>query len=289
MVNPRLKKGLTTVTKLLLTGVALWVVFRKIDPAETWVIFKSASLFWLLVAFVLFNFSKILSALRLNIFFRDTGLQLPELYNLKVYYIGMFYNLFLPGGIGGDGYKVYLLHKHYNHPVKPLIQASLMDRFSGLIALLFLALCLAFFPTIYPIFKDWNITWLLWLGLIGLIPAWYMAIKIILPVFYKSLNYSNLQSLGVQGFQVVCAMFILVSLGVNSLFPAYMLLFLVSSVVAVLPFTIGGVGARELVFVLGHSYLGIDQITAVAFSLLFFVITAISSLFGAFLKAEPKP
>ena len=156
-MKPRLKKLLTTTLKLVLTGVALWIVFRKIDPAETWATFKSASPFWLLAAFALFNFSKILSALRLNIFFRDTGLQLPELYNLKVYYIGMFYNLFLPGGIGGDGYKVYLLNKHYNHPVKPLIQASLMDRFSGLIALLFLAICFAFFPSIYPIFVDWNI------------------------------------------------------------------------------------------------------------------------------------
>lgn len=287
MVNPRLKKLLTTSLKLVLTGLALWIVFRKIDPAETWTIFKSASPFWLLAAFALFNFSKILSALRLNIFFKETGLQLPELYNLKVYYIGMFYNLFLPGGIGGDGYKVYLLNKHYKHPVKPLIQASLMDRFSGLIALLFLAVCFSFFPSIYPIFQDWSIAWLLWLGLVGLLPVWYIAVKLILPVFYKSLNQSNLQSLGVQGFQVVCALFILVSLGVDSLFPAYMLLFLISSVVAVLPFTIGGVGARELVFVLGHSYLGIDQNTAVAFSLLFFVITATSSMIGAMLKAEP--
>jgi uncharacterized membrane protein YbhN (UPF0104 family) len=163
-----------------------------------------------------------------------------------------------------------------------------MDRFSGLIALIFLAICFAFFPAIYPTFEEWKIAWLLWIGLVCLLPIWYLSIKFIFPVFYNSLNQSNLQSLGVQGFQVVCALFILISLGVQSLFPAYLLLFLISSVVAVLPFTIGGVGARELVFVLGHSYLGIDQNTAVAFSLLFFVITAISSLTGAVLKSEPK-
>jgi len=287
-VNPKLKKLLTTALKLILTAIALWIVFSKIDPSETWTTFKGASPFWLLAALVSFNFSKILSAFRLNTFFKDTGLHLAELYNLKIYYIGMFYNLFLPGGIGGDGYKVYLLNKHYNHPVKPLIQASLMDRFSGLIALIFLAICFAFFPAIYPTFEEWKIAWLLWIGLVCLLPIWYLSIKFIFPVFYNSLNQSNLQSLGVQGFQVVCALFILISLGVQSLFPAYLLLFLISSVVAVLPFTIGGVGARELVFVLGHSYLGIDQNTAVAFSLLFFVITAISSLTGAVLKSEPK-
>ena len=57
---------------------------------------------------------------------------------------------------------------------------------------------------------------------------------------------------------------------------------------AVLPFTIGGVGARELTFILGHQYLGVDQNAAVAFSFLFFLITAVVSLYGAFLGADRK-
>ncbi|MEP0712640.1 MAG: lysylphosphatidylglycerol synthase domain-containing protein, partial [Algoriphagus sp.] len=54
-----------------------------------------------------------------------------------------------------------------------------------------------------------------------------------------------------------------------------------SSIVAVLPLTIGGVGARELVFVYAHTYAGIDEATAVAFSLIFFLITAMVSLTGS--------
>ena len=46
--------------------------------------------------------------------------------------------------------------------------------------------------------------------------------------------------------------------------------FLLSSIVAVLPLTIGGVGARELVFVYAHQYAGIEEAAAVAFSLIFF-------------------
>jgi glycosyltransferase 2 family protein len=57
-------------------------------------------------------------------------------------------------------------------------------------------------------------------------------------------------------------------------------------VVAVFPFTIGGVGARELTFILGYQFLGIDQNVAVAFSLLFFLITAVVSMVGGFLKTS---
>ncbi len=71
-------------------------------------------------------------------------------------------------------------------------------------------------------------------------------------------------------FAISLRLFLLNSLGVSENLIAYMALFLISSVVAVLPFTIGGVGARELVFVLGHQWFGIEQNTAVAFSLLFF-------------------
>jgi uncharacterized membrane protein YbhN (UPF0104 family) len=64
------------------------------------------------------------------------------------------------------------------------------------------------------------------------------------------------------------------------------MVFLLSSIVAVLPLTIGGVGARELVFVYAHEYAGIDEATAVAFSLIFFIITAAVSLVGATIRTE---
>ena len=81
--------------------------------------------------------------------------------------------------------------------------------------------------------------------------------------------------------QLICAWFILKSLGVTENFLAYQLVFLLSSIVAVLPLTIGGVGARELVFVYAHTYAGIEEATAVAFSLIFFLISAMISLIGS--------
>jgi uncharacterized protein (TIRG00374 family) len=82
---------------------------------------------------------------------------------------------------------------------------------------------------------------------------------------------------------VVCLLF---ALGVSDKLLAYQAVFLASSVVAVLPLTIGGVGARELVVVYAHGYAGIDETAAVAFSLLFFLISAAVSLVGAGVRWE---
>src|SRR5690606_5263226 len=98
-----------------------------------------------------------------------------------------------------------------------------------------------------------------------------------------------LYSFFVQITQLVCAYFILHALGIHTQIMAYQFVFLLSSVVAVLPLTIGGVGARELVFIFSHDYIGIDKNTAVAFSLLFFLITALTSLTGVFLRFRGKP
>jgi uncharacterized membrane protein YbhN (UPF0104 family) len=277
------RKGiLKLLLKVVLTALAVYVVIRKIDLNETKRILLTAHLFWLFLALILFNFSKWISAFRLNLFFRMIGLDLTFKYNLFLYYVGMFYNLFLPGGIGGDGYKVYLLNRKHKTSVRSLIGATLLDRINGMVALVFLALVLLLFVDI----SYAGISWTYYL--IGLMiityPVFYVFVKLFFKKFSNSFIPPNLASFGVQISQLVCALFILWSLDIHSLYIEYQVLFLLSSIVAVLPFTIGGIGARELVFVFGSNYLMIDKNTAVAFSLLFFIVTALSSFSGTFLE-----
>jgi len=282
----RTKNLLKTLLKFAISGGALYIVFRNIDWDQTRSILLSAHIGWLLLALVFFVASKVVSSFRLIIYFQAIGLNLSQKYNLRLYWIGMFYNLFLPGGIGGDGFKVYLLNKKFDTKVKPLIQASLLDRVSGLAALLFLAGVGYFF-----IDSSGLPNWLYYVNataLFLLIPVYSFVVNRFFHAFHSSFWLTNFYSLGVQWLQVLSAYFILLSLGVSDLYLEYQVLFLISSVVAVFPFTIGGVGARELTFILGFQYVGIDENTAVAFSLLFFLITAVVSMFGGFLKAQPK-
>lgn len=283
-----LKKIGTTALKISLTAIALWWVFQKIDRAALQDILWRANWWYLIVALVLFNASKIMSSFRLNHFFRCIGLVLPESANLRLYYIGMFYNLFLPGGIGGDGYKIYLLHQRYSIAVKSLLAATLLDRISGVVALAVLAVGLSLGSHLYIATQTLPYSaffpWIAAIGSLALVVFFYIYVHFQMPVYRKVLHITNFQALAVQSLQVAAALCILWALQVQHNYMDYLLLFLLSSIAAILPLTIGGVGMRELVMLLGYAYLPIESEQAVAFSLLFFVITAASSLVGAFLE-----
>ena len=281
------KKAVKLLIKLLLTASALYLVFRKIDTSATLAIIQGANAFYLLLALVFFILSKVFSAVRLNYFLRDLGLRLPAAENLKLYGIGMFYNLFLPGGIGGDGYKVFLLNKNYKIPVKPLLQAVLLDRINGLAVLVLLMLVLTFWVNINVVFLL-SVNVLATVAMLLLAAGFYGMMRFFFSAFMGSTGITLLYSFFVQITQLVCAYFILLALGIHTQIVEYQFVFLLSSVVAVLPLTIGGVGARELVFIFSHDYMGIDENTAVAFSLLFFLITALTSLVGVFLRFSGK-
>ena len=264
--------------------MAMFIVFKNIDWKQTKDIFFDANGTRLTLATVFFILSKILSAYRLNIFFQNISLIIKPFINLKLYWLGMFYNLFLPGGIGGDGYKVYLINKQHNIKIKLLIQAILLDRLSGLVALLFWVGISLLFLNINPpinLFKN-IITSLLLVAF----PLFWIVIRYFFNTFSQSYLKTSGYSILVQLFQIISAYLLLTSLGIKHDFLAYLVLFLISSIVSILPFTIGGIGARELTFILGYQYLGINENAAIAFSLMFFVMTAFVSLFGFFVKNE---
>jgi uncharacterized membrane protein YbhN (UPF0104 family) len=283
----RIGNQLKTILKLALTGLALYLVFQKIDTVQLFQIVKTIHWLWMIPAALFFVVSKVVTALRLNLYFKNIGLHLSEGQNWRLYLIGMFYNLFLPGGIGGDGYKVYLLNKHFKTPVKKLIQSALLDRLGGLVAIVFLLFGLFLLVDIRLDFLEsgvWN--GLMIAGLVLTIPVFWFTQKFFFKDFLPSFWLANFWSFAGQIAQLICAWFILMALGVDAKILAYQLVFLLSSIVAVLPLTIGGVGARELVFVYVHTYAGIEETAAVAFSLIFFLISAAVSLVGAFVKVD---
>jgi uncharacterized membrane protein YbhN (UPF0104 family) len=194
----------------------------------------------------------------------------------------MFYNLFLPSGIGGDGYKIYLLNKSHNAKVSKLITATLLDRLSGLIPLLFFAGTLFIVSDFYHKF-----IWLDYLANIGVViifPLFYFINLYLFREYIEIFLKTTLLGSFVQLLQLISALFIVYSIGYESSLIILLTLFLISSVVAVLPISIGGVGVRELTFLYGLTLLEVDADGGVAFSMLFFLITAISSFIGVWLK-----
>lgn len=278
-MSTKLKKWFKVAGQFFIAVLAIRYVLQDIDVEELKRTLLSAKIGWLLFALIAFNASKVLSAIRLNYFFRALGLSLSTQFNLKLYYLGMLYNQFLPGGIGGDGYKVYLLNKWYKTSVKPLISATLLDRVSGVVALGFLAFGLGLLGQGKEALAPYG--FLLWVALIVAYPAYYLLVHLLFKTFKKVNHITNIQALGVQSLQVLSAFLILKALGVEAGYIDYLTLFLLTSVAASLPVSLpGGIGIRELVMVKGAAYLFINQTDATALATLFFLISLTSALVG---------
>lgn len=271
---------LKTIFKIALSVLSLWLVFRKVEPAKVWEVVSRADERWLVLATILFVLSKVASAERLRALFAQVDLRLRRLPNLKLYWLGMYYNLFLPGGIGGDGYKVFLLNRLTGTSVKVLIGATLIDRLIGLLPLVY---ALAVFVVLIPEVSLWLEFQIGWLWLVC-IPVFHFGAKSLMkrfmpafyPVFERSIDWSGL----VQGLQMLEILALLQAIEAQGKPETYVLLFLISSIVATIPFTIGGAGARELTFLMGAQVLNVPADAAVSVSLLFYLITALISLTG---------
>ncbi len=278
-----IKKWAILLAKLVVTAAAIAFVVSKIQISELQQILAKVSVLPLVLATLLFVLSKMVSSLRLRMFLCSSGVEISETTNLKLYWLGMFYNLFLPGGIGGDAYKVYLLQRASGISALRLSGAVLLDRVNGLLAILILNL--AMFPLL-PFPKMWQ-----WAAILVIIPGYliYMlGVKRLFPHFHRLTHPTTLWSFGVQLLQCISLLCIARALQLTTDPLPLLFIFMASSVVAVLPFTIGGIGSREVVFLLGSQWLAIPSDAAVTISLLFFVITAVVSLGGIYYQFRPQ-
>ncbi len=279
----RISKGLKTVLKILLSAAALAFVFTKINVGEVLNIYRTSDIWLVLLALMLFIASKTIAAFRLNVFFRQTGVRISEIYNLRLYILGMFYNLFLPGGIGGDGYKIYLLNRQSGVKGKKIFLAVLFDRINGVLALFCLAVLLSLFihPDIGFRYKP-----LIWVLIPLSVFTLYLVFRKYFNYFSETFSKTTLQSFGVQITQTVAAFIIFRAIGGTEHVTEYLFIFLLSSIVAMLPITIGGVGSREITFLYGAQLMHLDVNTSIAMSLMFYLITAFVSFWGVFYSVK---
>lgn len=274
---------LKTILKLALSVVIIWLVLRGIDERMLLATMREAHLGWLLWAAAWFVFSKILSAVRFSILLKTENIHLSTGQNLRLYWLGMYYNLLLPGGISGDGYKIKLLMDTFSAPFKRLLAVTLLDRVGGVIALGQLCLVLAF--GIPALQQYW---WLGFLGLLSSIPVSLLIYKKLGGALSQVWLRTSLLSLGVQVAQLIATLGIVLSLGESVRWLEYSVLFLISSVVAMLPLTIGGTGARELTFLWGAGILNIDSEKAVAIAFLFYLISTAVAFVGVSFSFNEK-
>jgi len=274
----KLSKYLKLLLKIGVTIVCFWYISKKIDFNAAKDAFLKANWSWLSLAVILLMLSKLFSAFRLNVYFRNIQIHLPEGRNIKLYWLGMFYNLFLPGSISGDAYKVVLLKRKYDSSYKKTSAAVLLDRFSGLLAL---GLILSAFGVIVLDKTLYDV--ILVIGSVTATIALYLVVRFYFKDFLSGFWSTFIWGLIVQLTQVICVYCILLSLGLPIDQPQWIFIFLVAAVIAVFPVSLGGgLGTREVVFVEGAKYFHLDPQVALVISLLFYLSTVIASIWGLY-------
>jgi uncharacterized membrane protein YbhN (UPF0104 family) len=145
----RWKRAGKLLLKIVFSVGILGYLFSKISLLSFWEFFLNARHNYLILAFVLYIIGQTICAYKWELLARTLGFRRRFKRFLAYYFIGMFFNLFFLGSIGGDVAKAYLLAGKEDSRMRAGY-SILADRFTGGIALVTIAIiALISSPTIH--------------------------------------------------------------------------------------------------------------------------------------------
>ncbi len=131
-----MKKWLPLLLQSLVSVALLtWIFWRPEFRADLWRVLVSADPWWLVGGFAVAGVGNLIGVVRWGVFLKVLKIPLPRWEVLRVSFVGLFFNSFLIGAVGGDAVKVvWLAAKGYNRTAALL--SVVMDRMSGFGALI---------------------------------------------------------------------------------------------------------------------------------------------------------
>ena len=284
-------------------GLLAWVLPR-IGLAEIWRQIRSVHLGWLGLAFALCVLGTALRAYRWQALLAGLGLQAPIGRLIKLYFVGTFFNTFLPSGFGGDVVRVVELAQD-SHRAHEATGTVLVDRLTGILVLLAMALLAIPFslslisPALALGIAALAVGGLVGGGLlfqqqllgrvIGFIPTGLpFGVKNQVEKLYAAICGPGPkaigQAIGISLIFNVLLIFlnysIALSVGVDVSL-SYFFLFVPPTSLALMVPTVGGLGAREWAYTELWPQVGVDAVEAGAMSLLNYAINAATGIIGA--------
>ncbi|MFN2135714.1 MAG: lysylphosphatidylglycerol synthase transmembrane domain-containing protein [Candidatus Promineifilaceae bacterium] len=298
-----MRKHLSTIIKIGITLLGLAIVLTRFDPRLIGRELSEASLGWLLAGFLLYNAGVVLRAYRWLILVRSLHADVPFKRLVELYFVGGFFNVFLPSGFGGDVVRVLELAQDV--PAGLAAGTVVLDRLTGLMMLFALALlALPFRPPDFPPDLLLTIVLICTAGLAGgfillqgtvlrkvtnLLPARLLhAGNDFLLRLTEAIEQCGWRAIG--GALLISVLFNLLqaawwtttarSLGLDISYFYMLLVVPVLALVMLIP-SIGGLGVRELIAPLLFAPAGLRPEQAIALSLLVFAVERLSGLLGA--------
>lgn len=93
-----------------------------------------------LALFMLYLAFNVMLGIRQAMFLKCPGYALSFKSSFRIVIVGQFYNNLLPGGVGGDAVRIYLLKKEIDAPLSVVSGIVVMERVIGLYTMLLIAL-----------------------------------------------------------------------------------------------------------------------------------------------------
>ena len=274
-----MKNKIFSILQIVITVFFVYFTVSNLDLSKLFEVLNNINILYLIIAASIYFSSQIISSERLRYILNDNKFFISFKKNFTLYLIGLFYNFFIPGGIGGDAYKSFLMNKKFDWKLSKVVKLLLLDRMIGLGVL-----CCILIGLYEIIFLKFNFIYLI-LTLCFLSITGYYLVKLIFKnqnIFWKSFIYSTASHF----IQFISLLIILYSLGIENSYFEIIIVFILSSIFSV--FSFGGIGIREYIFLSSASILSFSPELAASIGLLFTISAAISSLPGLkFIISKP--
>jgi len=297
-----MKNRLLNLLKIGLSVGLLALLLTQIGIGDAMGAIREMDLGAFAMAFLLFQLGILIRAYRWQGLLDAVQLQVPLGRLVVLYYVGGFFNTFLPTGVGGDVVRIYELSRDSQRTPES-VGTVFVDRLSGLVVLFGLALAALPFSgglittelklvTLAIAGGGILAAWLLfqqsWADrLLGLLPFGDRLRGKVMDLYQavhacgtgamgRALGVSLLFNLILISHVAVLAM----GLDIQVSLWYYLLFVPLVSFSLVLPISISGLGVRETTFVLLFGQAGVDQPQALALSLAFYGVTVATGLVG---------
>lgn len=144
-----IRRHLSSLIKISVTVAGLAFVLWKIPAAQIRDELVIVSIPWLIVTFLLMTSSLFLRAYRWMLLLRGLNAKVAYGRLVELYFVGNFFNAFLPSGFGGDAVRIIEVARDV--PANIAAGTVVVDRLTGLLALFAMALAgLPFRPENFP-------------------------------------------------------------------------------------------------------------------------------------------
>jgi glycosyltransferase 2 family protein len=135
-----MKKALIRTAQAIFTIAILIIVFHSPEKrAQIAAAFEKADGHWMLIGLPVAFVGEIANIIRWNILLRVQGMRMSWLRLSQLFFVGLFFNLFMPGYTGGDFARLFYSMQEFPDRKKEAVLTIVMDRLIGMLALVITA------------------------------------------------------------------------------------------------------------------------------------------------------